>query len=230
MKYHAAILAGGLGTRMGDGLPKQFIAIDGKPVILRTLEVFAGSGLFDRIVLASHPGWTDLLHQLLAAGRLADAVQPIPGGPTRQASAYNALRALQKLAGAEDAVLIHDAARCLVTGAILERCLEALQSDRAVTTGIPVVDTIAVAPGGQIRSIPDRGDLVLIQTPQGFRLQTILEAHEAALGRGVTNATDDAQLVLDLGLPVRVVPGDRENIKISTPIDLVLAGALLARR
>ena len=227
MKFAASILAGGAGRRMGQDLPKQFLEIRGRPILVHTLAAFARANLFESIHLAIHPDWVERLADILHRWDLSGTVTVVPGGPTRQASSRAVLDALEARLAPRDGVLIHDAARCLVDGELLARCVEGVQRHGAVTAAMPVTDTIAVADGMVIASVPERERLFRIQTPQGFQLGLILAAHRAARERGVVDATDDAQLVMALGHPVRIVPGSAGNLKISTPEDLAVAAAII---
>lgn len=232
----AAILAGGTGSRAGAPVPKQFVLLDEVPVIARTLKTFRDSGLFGALVTAIHPEWADTLAEILGQWELAGVVRVVPGGSTRQASSWSALSFLQGLPAPPDRVLIHDAARCLADEELLKRCVDGLEAHEALTAAVAVTDTLAEVEGAEgtserrIVGVPDRRRLVRVQTPQGFRLETILEAHRAALERGVTDASDDAQLVRANGGTVYVVEGAGTNLKISHPEDFALAAWLLKRR
>lgn len=215
---------------MGQEVPKQFLEIDGRPILVHTLAAFARANLFESIHLAIHPDWTERLAEILRRWDLSGTVTVTSGGPTRQASSRAVLDALEARLAPEDGVLIHDAARCLVDGELLARCVEGVRRHGAVTAAVPVTDTIALVDGPIIASVPERERLFRIQTPQGFPLGLILAAHRAARERGVADATDDAQLVMALGHPVRIVPGSADNLKISTPEDLAVAAAILDRR
>lgn len=242
----AAVLAGGTGSRAGAPVPKQFVLLDEMPVIARTLRTFRDCGLFGALVTAVHPEWTDTLSEILQQWGLAGAVRIVPGGYTRQASSWSALGSLRDLPKPPDRVLIHDAARCLADAELLRRCVDGLEVHEALTAAVAVTDTLAEVeaeersgvpdspkagvPDRRIVGVPDRRRLVRVQTPQGFRLETILAAHRAALERGVTDASDDAQLALADGVPVHVVEGSGANLKISLPEDFALAEWLLKRR
>ncbi len=223
----AAILAGGVGLRAGGAIPKQLLPLDGVPMLMRVARTFHDSGLFDCLVISMHPDWLEHVRRLLVEGGLEKAFLVCPGGATRQASSFRALQTMAGRPAPPRFVLIHDAARCLVDQALLARCAEAVRRQGAVTAAAPVVDTLAVAQEGRITSIPDRNALFRVQTPQGFRLRDILDAHEEALRRGVTNASDDAQLAMAAGRTVHLVEGGERNIKVSFPGDFDVAEAWL---
>jgi 2-C-methyl-D-erythritol 4-phosphate cytidylyltransferase len=242
----AAILAGGTGSRSGAPVPKQFVLLDEMPVIARTLRSFRDCGLFGVLVTAIHPEWTDTLEEILQQWGLSGSVSIVPGGATRQASSWASLSFLRDLPDPPERVLVHDAARCLTDAELLKRCVDGLEEHSALTAAVGITDTLAEveaelgpgAPGGgegvdqgrKIVGVADRRRLVRVQTPQGFRMELILAAHRAALERGVTDASDDAQLVLANGGTVHVVEGSVMNLKISHPEDFALAEWLLRRR
>ena len=223
----AAILAGGVGARAGGAIPKQLLPLDGVPMLMRVAYTFQASGLFDCLVISVHPDWLEHVGRLLAEHGLEKAFQLCPGGATRQASSFRALQTLASRPCPPRFVLIHDAARCLADQALLARCADGVRRQGAITAATPVVDTLAVAQAGRIMSIPDRNTLFRVQTPQGFDLRGILDAHEGALRRGVTDASDDAQLAMAAGLTVHLVEGDEKNIKVSYPGDFNVAEAWL---
>ena len=230
MVVAASILAGGIGSRIPSSVPKQFIEIQGRPILAHTLGVILESSLFQEVVVAIHRDWKGLVAEMLARYGWARQVTVVEGGDTRQASSYAVLQYLRGRLADSDIVLIHDAARCLVDSVLLASCVDACNSAGAVTAAIPVVDTIARTREGEITELPPREDLCSIQTPQAFRFGWILDAHRQALQRGVTAATDDARLVLEAGHDVRTVAGSPENLKVSNPLDLALAEILLGRR
>lgn len=207
MRIGAILLMAGSGCRFGGTVPKQFCMLGGKKIYCHALDALADSGLFDEIVLVSHPDWMDLPHDGVVAG-----------GATRQESSY---RGLMGFKIRPDIVLIHDAVRPFVTTRILKENIEAAIRYGAADTCIPSADTLVHAPDGKtIANIPVRREYLRGQTPQTFRMDWILEAHEKA---GQFNATDDCQLILKMGRPVQIVLGDEKNIKITTEFDLLIA-------
>lgn len=223
MKSYAIVLAGGSGRRMGLERNKVFLKLRGVPAIVRAIAPFSGLCAGAVVVAAeSELGeMRDLLHRY-GLSRFASRV--VAGGAERQHSVANGLRALPDNA---DCVLIHDGARALVTEDIIRCALESVEQHGSGVAAIPVTDTIKrAAPNGQVLETPDRSVLFAMQTPQGFRLPLIKKAHECAARDGFVG-TDDAALLEHAGLPVYLCAGSRENIKLTTPVDVQLAELLL---
>lgn len=219
----ALLLMGGVGVRFGSKPPKQFHLLRGTPLYCYAMETFLESRFFDEIILVCHSDWI---------GRVATEIRPevrvVPGGTSRQESSYVGLKAFSH---APDLVLIHDAVRPFLTEKIIEDNLSTALSCGAADTCIPSADTLVFAPGGAaIVSIPKRDDFRRGQTPQTFRFDWIVEAHERARREGVKNASDDCCLVLDAGHPVAIVSGSEENFKITSEFDFAIAEALLEKR
>ncbi len=214
----ALILLAGEGKRFGAEVPKQFALLGDKRVYLHTLETFQRLGFFDEIVLVCHSEGIETVREETSG------CQVVAGGTTRQKSSFEGLKSFKEK---PHVVVIHDAVRPFVTEKILlDNALGALQHG-AVDTCIPSADTLVYAPNGRtIAEIPKRAEFMRGQTPQSFRFDWIVRAHEEAESSGV-EATDDCSLVLRMGLPVHVVAGCERNIKITTPFDLAVANNLL---
>lgn len=218
--WYAIILAGGSGARMGAGCNKVLLTLGDEPVILRSLRAF--EGLVDGVILVSREEDVPAMRSMLAESGLSAVV--VSGGATRQESVWNGLNALPE--GTEH-VLIHDGARCLVDADTIRRCKASVEEHGTGVAAVPVVDTIKqVTTDGIVTATPDRSTLMAVQTPQGFRVPLIRQAHEAARKEGFTG-TDDASLVERMGHPVRLTEGSRRNIKLTTPEDLKMAEAYL---
>lgn len=222
MRVAVVIPAGGAGRRMG-GVRKALIELLGTPVLARSIAPF----LARRDVVAIAVALPAELTSDPPAWLTADPrVRVVPGGAERSDSVRNALGAIDEDV---DVVLVHDAARPLVSAAVIERCIAAAAEGRCAIAAVPVSDTIKeVDEGGRVVATPDRRLLWAAQTPQAFPAAVLREAHARAFVEGV-RATDDAALVARYGATVIVVPGAPENIKITTPADLAVAEALLAR-
>ena len=217
---HALIVAAGRGHRAGEGLPKQYRRVGGKPVLRHAIEGMLAVGGVDRVSVVIHPDDAPLYEMATQGLTLGPVVH---GGATRQASVRLGLQALQ--ADAPARVLIHDAARAFVPGGVVERIIEALAAHDGATPALPVTDSLrrgtAVVEGEVSRDALHR-----VQTPQGFRYDAILAAHEAA-GEG---ATDDVSVAIASGMTVALVDGDERGFKLTTPEDFVRAEAMFAGR
>ncbi|WP_166906733.1 2-C-methyl-D-erythritol 4-phosphate cytidylyltransferase [Mycobacterium sp. DL440] len=220
----AVVPAAGSGERLGAGRPKAFVKLGDKPLLEHALDGLLASGVIDKVVVAVPPALTDEA-TLVFGGR----AQIVPGGADRTESVALALDiAVAASSGAPDFVLVHDAARALTPPSLIARVVAALADGHAaVVPGLPLVDTIkAVDANGAVLGTPERAGLRAVQTPQGFHTDVLRRAYQRA-GAGVV--TDDASLVEQIGTPVQIVEGDPMAFKITTPLDLLLAEAILAR-
>jgi len=225
----AIIPAAGSGTRMGFEKAKQFIDLCGKPILAVTLSPFQKCNLIDRIVLVVSQDDVDYCkREIVDRYKLSKVFKVIVGGKRRQDSVRKGLEAVGDPCRW---VLIHDGVRPLVTSNLIERVIKTAKKFRAVTTGIPVKETVKEldSQGMVLRSV-DRNHLWLIQTPQIFRLEDINLAHQKALKHGWEEATDDAFLIEKMGIPVKIIEGEENNIKVTTPRDLDIARFLLSKK
>ncbi|MEE2031412.1 2-C-methyl-D-erythritol 4-phosphate cytidylyltransferase [Rhodococcus sp. CC-R104] len=213
--------AAGRGVRLGEQRPKAFVELDGRTMLDRAVEAMLSSGAVDRVVVVVPPELASQGANDLVSSGFAERVAVVPGGSERADSVRAGLVAA---AGARF-VLVHDAARSLTPPELFARVVEALRAGRrAVIPVLPVADTIkAVDAAGIVTGTPDRASLRAVQTPQGFDAELLARAN---LDAG--DATDDAGLVERLGEHVYTVAGDPLAFKITTPLDLTLARALLA--
>jgi 2-C-methyl-D-erythritol 4-phosphate cytidylyltransferase len=222
---YAIIVAAGKGIRMSDTVRKQYIALDGIPMLSRTLGVFNHCDLIDRIILAVPEDDIDFCrNKVMPAVNLTKEVALVIGGARRQDSVYNGLKAIEIDDGI---VLIHDGVRPFVNPEDLVVCVNGAREHGACIFGIPAFDTVKqVNAKNEIIETQKRETLWLAQTPQAFQLKLIKRAHEMAKQEGF-RGTDDASLVERLGEVVKIMPGSRRNIKITNPEDLKLARAIL---
>jgi 2-C-methyl-D-erythritol 4-phosphate cytidylyltransferase len=235
MSTVGVVLAGGTGTRMGGEVPKQLLELAGRPVLVHAVAAFQAAPEIDEVVVMMAPAYLDVVAELLAGLGSGTPTRVLPGGATRTESTRLALAALGD--GARD-VLLHDAARPLVTARLIGDCVRALATAEAVTAAVASADTIATVAtrgdGAVITGIGDRALLRRVQTPQGFRLATIRRAYALADAddRSGFVATDDTSVVLRYlpDVPVHVVEGEESNLKVTTPGDLALAESLLRAR
>ncbi|MFF2779000.1 2-C-methyl-D-erythritol 4-phosphate cytidylyltransferase [Streptomyces sp. NPDC058052] len=230
------IPAAGRGVRLGPGAPKALRALNGTPMLVHAVRAMAASRAVQLVVVvAPADGVTEVKH-LLDAHALPERTDylVVAGGDTRQESVHLGLKALPE---GITTVLVHDAARPLVPVDTVDAVIEAVRDGAvAVVPALPVADTVKeVEPAGrpgdpeQVVATPVRARLRAVQTPQGFDHATLADAH-ATIALAGEGATDDAGMVERLGAPVVVVPGHEEAFKVTRPLDLVLAEAVLARR
>jgi len=218
MRVTAIIVAAGRGTRVGGDRPKQYQDLAGKPVLARTINAFVTHPRVNSIVLVVHPEDGALLDAAL--GDLAGEVTRVPGGATRDASVQAGLAAVAEETGL---VLIHDAARPLVSAALIARVLDALATSPGAAPALAVTDALWQGRDGQVIAHHPRAGLFRAQTPQGFHLRAIRAAHAAHPG----GAADDVEVALAQGLDVTIVEGDEDNLKITHPDDFARAARAL---
>jgi len=221
----ALVVAGGTGSRMQSGRRKQYLELQGVPVVVMTLRVFDASALINRIVLVVPED--DLSYcrdDLIAKAGFTKPVELVAGGRTRQGSVLNGLQAMA--AADDDLVVIHDAVRPFLQASELAACIETAAETGACILALKAFDTLKkTGPDGRISTTLDRKSVWLAQTPQVFRYGKIHAAHVRAKQAGI-EVTDDAALLEMADQPVSLVPGSRQNIKITTPEDLALAVAI----
>lgn len=219
----AVVLAGGIGVRVGLGIPKQLIKIAGKAIVEHTLETLNAHPLIDEVIIMMNAGSLSELDHLVSGARFPKLSRILPGGDTRNETTKLAIAALD---GDDTKVLFHDAVRPFIDDRIIRDCVAALDEYDAVDTAIPSADTIIeVDDRAHITGIPDRSHLRRGQTPQAFRLRTIRAAYAAAAGDPGFRATDDCGVVFTYlpGTPIFVVEGTPENMKVTEPIDVHIA-------
>jgi 2-C-methyl-D-erythritol 4-phosphate cytidylyltransferase len=221
----AVITAGGIGRRMGAAIPKQYLELCGMPVLSHTLRVFEEHPMIDVIVLTVPQGDEGLCRKNILEpfgfNKIRDIVS---GGATRQESVWNGLQAVSD----SDLVVVHDGVRPLVSREIITETLNAAEETGASLACRQIRETVKRKIGDSTMETIPRSDLWLAHTPQAFRTAVILEAHKKARESGF-EGTDDAVLVERLGLPVKIVEDSEDNIKITTPRDMILVGLLLER-
>lgn len=215
------IAAAGRGTRMGASENKVFLEVGGKAVLAHTVAAFAECGDIDEIIIVIREADIPKCEALFEG--VKKKVKLIVGGETRQESVYKGI-----LAAMGEIVVIHDGARALISPRLISETIEECQKYKAVVLGVPAKDTIKIADkDGFVVNTPDRNFTYQIQTPQTFMRETILVAHEQ--GKHLS-ATDDAALAEAAGIPVKILCGSYENIKLTTPEDMLAAEMILERR
>ncbi|MDE6887616.1 MAG: 2-C-methyl-D-erythritol 4-phosphate cytidylyltransferase [Eubacterium sp.] len=229
MRCAAIILAAGKGSRMNSNTQKQYMELEGFPILYYSLQTFEQSALVDEIVLVT--GEQEIEYctkQIVERYQFHKVTKIVPGGSERYLSVYEGLRAVQDT----DIVLIHDGARPFVTEDMIERTIESAGACGSGITAVPAKDTVKIV-NGELFSMetPPRERVWMMQTPQTFPYETILRAYEKVIAQRIKNITDDA-MVLELAFhkPVRIVEGSYSNIKITTPEDLDLAAIFCKKR
>ena len=224
----AIILLSGSGIRFGLSLPKQFIELKGAPLYSYSLTAFEKNKNIDEIILVVNPSYMNEVNNYIfhSGKKLSKPVRIIVGGETRQKSSFSGITAITEK---QSKVLIHDAVRPFVKQSLINDCLLRLDTYQAVSTVIPVTDTLYHKDTlDKIVDIPLRNNYVRAQTPQGFHMETILTAHNKAIQSGFINAPDDCYLITKYTkTEVSLIPGDIYNIKITYPDDIAFAETII---
>jgi 2-C-methyl-D-erythritol 4-phosphate cytidylyltransferase/2-C-methyl-D-erythritol 2,4-cyclodiphosphate synthase len=221
----AVIPAAGRGERLGGGVPKSLVQLAGRPLVQYALATLQEVVEIEAVAVAVPPDSVGRVQALARDAGLTKVVAVVPGGADRQASVAAGLQALPP---GPDLVMVHDGARPFLSPRLAREVIAAAARDGSATAALPISETVKRAEDGWVRETLDRASLRRIQTPQAFRRALLEQAHEVASREGF-RGTDDAALVERLGTPIRLVPGDPINIKVTVPEDLVLAEAWLAR-
>lgn len=232
-KNIAVIFAGGSGARMGSGLPKQFIEIDGKPIIIHTLEIFDEHRMIDGIYIACKEGYISKLERLVKRFVINKVVRIIPGGRTGQDSIYNGLRAAYDDEGGDNLVLIHDGVRPCISADLIDANIDMAKRCGCAVTCTRFFETPVVSSDGKIiEDSPDRNHFYTAQAPQTFELGEVIAAHEQIreTNPSYEGIIDTCTLMRSLGKTVYMVEGNRGNIKVTTPEDLYTFRAMLEYR
>ena len=227
------IFAGGVGSRMHSrDLPKQFLSIHNKPIIIHTLEYFERNAEIDAVVIACVADWIPHMEKLLYQYRIEKVKRVVSGGATGQLSIYNGLLAAREVAAGRDAiVLIHDGVRPLINEELLSANIASVREYGSAITSAVVKETIVLAgEDGMVEEVPSRARSRVAKAPQSFRLEDILAVHERALSEGVTDSIDSCTLMQSYGFRLHMVDGPYENIKITTPDDFYTMRAILDAR
>ena len=219
MKNIAIILAGGSGRRMGGPLPKQFLEVNNRTILEYTIDKFEHAECIDEIAIITHPDYVDKMQQIISSNPWKKVTQVLLGGKERTDSTLSALRAYTN---EDDRLLIHDGVRPMVSQQIIQNVCSALSEYNVVNLAIPAVDTIIEVKDGVMVAAPRRDLLRQVQTPQGFKRQTLALAYEIALADPDFMATDDCGVVFKYhpASPIKIVDGETSNIKITYKEDL----------
>ncbi len=226
-KTVALIPAAGIGKRMGASINKQYLELSGVPIVVRTLALFESSPRVDAIFLVTPADEIPYCQKhIIDSHRFTKVSSIVAGGAERQHSVLNGLNAMESRVSADTVVLIHDGVRPFLTNAMIDDSIALALIHDGVVVAVPVKDTIKTVHNGIIQNTPPRESLWQAQTPQTFRFSKIHGAHISA-ETDRFSGTDDASLIERAGGQVHILRGDYQNIKITTPEDLILAEAFL---
>lgn len=229
----ALVFAGGAGTRMGASVPKQFLQLCGKPVLVYTLGLFQNHPEIDRIRVVAPSDYIDRTGKLCRQYGMTKVVGIVEGGDTAQDSIYNGLEVCAREDGEDAVVLLHDGVRPYLEPEVISRNISSVREFGNAITITPCFETIVVSADGRcIDQMPRRAESYTAQAPQSFRVSDILAAHERIRAEPTRYAdmVDQATICHHLGIPVHLVMGSRGNIKVTTSEDLHMLGALLRMR
>lgn len=230
MENIAIIFAGGSGVRMGAGVPKQFLEINGRPILIHTLQLFQEHEEIDCIYLAVNEEYICYAQQLLKEYRIDKVAAVVPGGETAQDSIYHALKRAAREHSSDSIVLIHDGVRPFVEYEVISDNIASVKKYGSAITSTLCYETILISKDGErVETLPLRKDSYSAQAPQSFYLKDILEAHERirATEQGYENMVDACTIYRALGRQPHIVLGNRGNIKVTTPEDVYMFRALL---
>lgn len=217
----AIILSGGIGTRMGADCPKQYIMVREQPIISYCLAIFEKHPMIDQIVIVADEQWQRFILDWIERMKISKFFQFAPAGQTRQHSIYNGLKVAKGCTPDEGVVIMHDAARPLVSDQIIADCLIGAKEDGGAMPVITVKDTVYFSKDGTaIDQLLDRSCLYAGQAPEAFRLGEYLAIHDAVSDEEIANTVGTSQIAHRHGMKVRLVKGSERNIKITTPEDL----------
>ena len=219
MKKYAVIVAGGSGTRMGNSLPKQFMLLKDKPVLYYTLKAFLGAYDDMQVVLVLPVEYTDMGQEIIDAYFDKDRIRITAGGDSRFQSVKNGLELIKE----EAIIFVHDGVRCLVSPALIQRCYAAAMESGSAIPVLVSKDSVRLLEEEGSEAI-DRNKVLLVQTPQTFHSKILLPAYQIDYK---DKFTDEATVVEAFGLKVSLVEGEENNIKLTRPVDLLVAESLL---
>ena len=221
MTKYAVIVAGGTGTRMGAAVPKQFMQLNGKPVLLHTIETFLRAYADLQIILVLPASFEEQGRQLILQSAAPSRVQIVLGGTTRFHSVQNGLKQINEAS----VIFVHDGVRCLVTESLIRRCYEQTILKGNAIPAVAVNDSIRMVEGNKTKVV-DRSRLLGVQTPQTFRSNILLSAFEQPYNEAFT---DEATVAEAAGHEIFMIEGEKENIKITLPADLLIAEQLFRK-
>lgn len=229
----AIIFAGGSGVRMGAGVPKQFLEINGKPIIIHTLQLFQYHKMIDKIYVSVLEDYIPYMEELVELYRINKVKKVLAGGKTAQDSIYNALKYAQKENPEDSIVLLHDGVRPFVSYEVISENIKSVKKFGNAITCCPSFETIIISENGnEVQNVPYRKNTYTAQAPQSFYLKEIIQAHENIRNspNGYDNMVDACTIIKSQGIQAHLVKGNQGNIKVTTPEDVYIFRALLQYR
>ena len=226
----AIVFAGGSGVRMGSGIPKQFLEINGKPIIVYTLQLFQYHDKIDKIYLSVLEQYIPYMNMLIEEYHLQKVAQVVPGGETAQDSIYHALKTAESENPQDSIVLIHDGVRPFVSYEVISNNIESVKKHGNGITCTPCYETIMISSdGASVGQVPYRKETFAAQAPQSFYLKDIIAAHDVVRGLPTRyeNMVDACTIIRSQGMEAHMVMGNRGNIKVTTPEDVYIFRGLL---
>ncbi len=223
----ALILAGGTGTRLGSGIPKQYVPVQGKMIITHCLHVFGVHPQIDAIQIVAHEQWHNEIYSQISE----DTGRKFRGfsepGTNRQRSIYHGLQDIMQYAQKSDTVIVHDAARPLVSANMLSACVEACREHDGVVPVLPMKDTVYIGDGRRIASLLERSRVYAGQAPEAFLLGKYYEANRCLMPDQMDRINGSTEPAVIAGMDIAMIPGDEGNFKVTTQADLVRLKILL---
>jgi 2-C-methyl-D-erythritol 4-phosphate cytidylyltransferase len=228
---HALIFAGGTGSRMkGSAVPKQFLEVAGKPIIIHTLRVFESHPRVTDITIVCLPEWIDRLWSMLRKEGIAKVGDIVPGGETGQLSIFNGLESIYDASKnpVQDVVLVHDGVRPLIDASTISACIDSVIRRGPTVTVTPSTETVIIeSEDGKVERTEDRSRCGFARAPQAFCVNELYQAHLRAQGDGITTFIDSISMMAHYGYQAYTITGPTENIKITTPADYFVFKAYL---
>ncbi len=219
----AMLFAGGIGSRMKESdIPKQFLEVGGKPIIIHTMEHFAKHRMVDNIVVACKEDWIEHLKNLAEQYRVPKLRVIVAGGATGFESIHNGVEATAKFSkNPDDIILICDGVRPMLSQELITNCINDTKKYKTAVPVTPSIDSLLYSEDGEnCKKSYKRSTMYITQAPQGYTMERILWAHSEAFKRGITNPVSSSELFIELGETVHIFPGERFNIKVTTSEDL----------
>lgn len=227
----ALIIAGGSGQRMGQDIPKQFLNVNDKPVIIYTLEAFQRHPDIDKIGVACLDGWQDILRAYVRHYKIDKLDWIVSGGETGQASIRHGVFEAERRYAGDDIILVHDANRPMVSQEIISDCIVQCKRHGSAITAVPCNTVVLRRTADELLSeVVPRDQLAMTQTPHAFPIKRLADAHRRALEQGITSSIASCTLMVELGETLHFSIGSETNIKLTSPDDLKIFKALLALR